>query len=139
MEKFSVSLLQVLTGEDRVNSWRCFETQNFGTTCSSTKPQSLKRHLANFINKLKLSRQIFYFGILHQINGQFVSFNSRELKMPLTSPALGLSSSPFQSKVQQLLAFLANDWLLVATLYVMPDHSVLKLNNIQLESGSVIS
>ena len=56
------------------------------STCSSTRPQSLKRHLANFINKLKLSRQIFNFGILHQINGQFVSFNSRELKMLLTSP-----------------------------------------------------
>ncbi len=42
------------------------------------------------------------------------------------SSASVLSPSLFQSKVQQLLAFLANDWLLVATLYVMPDHSVLK-------------
>ena len=42
------------------------------------------------------------------------------------SSASVLSPSLLQGKVQQLLAFLANDWLLVATLYVMPDHSVLK-------------
>ena len=60
------------------------------------------------------------------------------LSASLPSPLLRLILGS-QRKVEKLAAFLADDWLLVATLDVMPDHSVLEQNNFQFKSVSATS